>query len=90
MRRVAANNFLRMAQKLAFRKQLSSFRHVTKYFNPSSSPPSYLVYFSVLSEDATQTQSFEAIAASVHHYFQKQDHFKVGSAIVSTNLPYSF
>ena len=39
--------------------------------------------FSVLSEDATQTQSFEAIATSVHHYFQKQDHFKVGSAIVS-------
>ncbi|WAR03358.1 CNO11-like protein [Mya arenaria] len=31
---------------------------------------------SVLSEDATQTQSFEQIATSFHHYFQKQDHFK--------------
>ncbi|XP_052801509.1 CCR4-NOT transcription complex subunit 11-like [Mya arenaria] len=37
---------------------------------------------SVLSEDATQTQSFEQIATSFHHYFQKQDHFKVGSALV--------
>ncbi|XP_069132414.1 CCR4-NOT transcription complex subunit 11-like isoform X1 [Argopecten irradians] len=37
---------------------------------------------SVLSEDATQTQSFESLAASFHHYFTKQDHFKVGSALV--------
>ncbi|OWF50712.1 CCR4-NOT transcription complex subunit 11 [Mizuhopecten yessoensis] len=37
---------------------------------------------SVLSEDATQTQSFEALASSFHHYFTKQDHFKVGSALV--------
>ncbi|XP_048727465.1 CCR4-NOT transcription complex subunit 11-like isoform X1 [Ostrea edulis] len=37
---------------------------------------------SVLSEDTTQTQSFESLAASFHHYFTKQDHFKVGSAIV--------
>ncbi|KAK6183911.1 hypothetical protein SNE40_002335 [Patella caerulea] len=37
---------------------------------------------SVLSEDATQTQTFEALSTSFHHYFTKQDHFKVGSAIV--------
>ncbi|XP_065940834.1 CCR4-NOT transcription complex subunit 11 isoform X3 [Magallana gigas] len=37
---------------------------------------------SVLSEDTTQTQSFESLATSFHHYFTKQDHFKVGSSIV--------
>ncbi|KAL5006904.1 hypothetical protein ScPMuIL_015710 [Solemya velum] len=37
---------------------------------------------SVLSEDATQTQTFEALASSFHHYFTKQDHFKVGTALV--------
>uniref|UniRef100_K1QJ11 Plasminogen n=1 Tax=Magallana gigas TaxID=29159 RepID=K1QJ11_MAGGI len=39
---------------------------------------------SVLSEDTTQTQSFESLATSFHHYFTKQDHFKVGSSIVHT------
>ncbi|XP_064635029.1 CCR4-NOT transcription complex subunit 11-like [Lineus longissimus] len=37
---------------------------------------------SVLSEDATQTQSFENLASSLHHYFNKQDHFKLGTALV--------
>ncbi|KAL3841387.1 hypothetical protein ACJMK2_019540 [Sinanodonta woodiana] len=37
---------------------------------------------SVLSEDATQTQTFESIASSFHHYFQKPDHFKIGMALV--------
>ncbi|CAG2253716.1 CCR4-NOT transcription complex subunit 11-like isoform X1 [Mytilus galloprovincialis] len=37
---------------------------------------------SVLSEDATQTQTFEGLAAGFHHYFTKQDHYKVGSALV--------
>ncbi|XP_052211827.1 CCR4-NOT transcription complex subunit 11-like isoform X2 [Dreissena polymorpha] len=37
---------------------------------------------SVLSEDATPSQSFEQIATSFQHYFQKQDYFKVGSALV--------
>ncbi|KAK7487850.1 hypothetical protein BaRGS_00020897 [Batillaria attramentaria] len=36
----------------------------------------------VLSEDATQTQTFEALSTSLHHYFDKKDFFKVGSAIV--------
>ncbi|CAG2188942.1 CCR4-NOT transcription complex subunit 11 [Mytilus edulis] len=36
----------------------------------------------VLSEDATQTQTFEGLAAGFHHYFTKQDHYKVGSALV--------
>ncbi len=37
---------------------------------------------SVLSEDATQTQHFEALASTLHHYFNKQDYFKVGTALV--------
>uniref|UniRef100_A0A0B7AGW6 CCR4-NOT transcription complex subunit 11 n=2 Tax=Arion vulgaris TaxID=1028688 RepID=A0A0B7AGW6_9EUPU len=38
---------------------------------------------SVLTEDATQAQTFESIASSFHHYFtNKQDHFKVGQALV--------
>ncbi|XP_059150855.1 CCR4-NOT transcription complex subunit 11-like [Physella acuta] len=38
---------------------------------------------SVLSEDATQAQSFETLANSFHHYFtNKHDHFKVGQALV--------
>lgn len=27
-------------------------------------------------------QSFENLATSLHHYFGKQDHFKIGTAIV--------
>ena len=41
------------------------------------------LFCSVLSEDATQTQTFEVLAAGFHHYFTKQDHYKVGSALVS-------
>lgn len=38
---------------------------------------------SVLSEDATQAQTFETLANTFHHYFtNKQDHFKVGQALV--------
>ncbi|KAI0228884.1 CCR4-NOT transcription complex subunit 11 [Lamellibrachia satsuma] len=37
---------------------------------------------SVLSEDATQTQTFEGLASTLHHYFSKQDYFKVGNALV--------
>ncbi|XP_012940567.1 CCR4-NOT transcription complex subunit 11 isoform X2 [Aplysia californica] len=38
---------------------------------------------SVLSEDATQAQTFESLANTFHHYFtNKQDNFKVGQAIV--------
>lgn len=37
---------------------------------------------SVLSEDATETQSFEVLASTLNHYFSKQDHFKVGTALV--------
>ena len=41
--------------------------------------------FSVLSEDATQSQTFEQVATSLHHYFNnKSDYFKVGQALVST------
>ncbi|KAK0068554.1 CCR4-NOT transcription complex subunit 11 isoform X2 [Biomphalaria pfeifferi] len=38
---------------------------------------------SVLSEDATQAQTFESLASTFHHYFtNKQDYFKVGQALV--------
>jgi len=37
---------------------------------------------SVLSEDKTATQTFEALASLLHHYFSKNDHFRVGMAIV--------
>ena len=36
----------------------------------------------MLSEDATQSQTFEGLATSLHHYFSRQDHFKVGTALV--------
>jgi len=40
--------------------------------------------FSVLSEDATQSQTFEQVATSLHHYFNnKSDYFKIGQALVS-------
>ena len=41
------------------------------------------MFCSVLSEDATQTQTFEGLASTLHHYFSKQDYFKVGNALVS-------
>ena len=43
------------------------------------------MYFnsSVLSEDSTQTQTFEVLVSTFHHYFQKADHYKVGTALVS-------
>ncbi|KAK3727715.1 hypothetical protein RRG08_032672 [Elysia crispata] len=38
---------------------------------------------SVLSEDTTQAQNFESLAASFHHYFpNKQERFKVGQSLV--------
>ncbi|CAE1285985.1 CCR4-NOT transcription complex subunit 11 [Acanthosepion pharaonis] len=37
---------------------------------------------SVLSEDSTQTQTFEVLVSTFHHYFQKADHYKVGTALV--------
>jgi len=37
---------------------------------------------SVLSEDKTATQTFEALASLLHHYFLKNDHFRVGMAMV--------
>ena len=37
---------------------------------------------SVLSEDKTATQTFEALASLLHHYFSKNDHFRVGMAMV--------
>ena len=43
------------------------------------------MFCSVLSEDATQTQTFEGLASTLHHYFSKQDYFKVGNALVSHN-----
>ena len=49
---------------------------VDKLMNVPVSPDS------VLSEDATQMQPFENLAMSLHHYFSKQDHFKIGTAIV--------
>ena len=43
----------------------------------------FLLLSSVLSEDATQTQTFEGLSSTLHHYFTKNDHFKVGTALVS-------
>lgn len=37
---------------------------------------------SVLSENSTQTQTFEVLVSTFHHYFQKADHYKVGTALV--------
>ncbi|XP_076471868.1 CCR4-NOT transcription complex subunit 11-like [Babylonia areolata] len=37
---------------------------------------------SVLSEEGTKTQTFEALASTFHGYFDKKDFFKVGSSIV--------
>jgi hypothetical protein len=38
---------------------------------------------SVLSEDATQSQTFEQLATALHHYFNnKADYFKIGQALV--------
>ncbi|XP_014775637.1 CCR4-NOT transcription complex subunit 11 [Octopus bimaculoides] len=37
---------------------------------------------SVLSEDSTKSQTFDNLASTFHHYFQKADHFKVGMALV--------
>lgn len=37
---------------------------------------------SVLSEDTTQTHTFETLANMLHHHFNKQDCFKIGTALV--------
>lgn len=37
---------------------------------------------SVLSEDTTQTHTFENLANMLHHHFSKQDCFKIGTALV--------
>ena len=50
----------------------------------------FIYISSVLSEDATQTQSFEVLATSLHHYFSKHDYFKVGTALVSIIEMYSY
>ena len=39
--------------------------------------------FSILSEDNLSQSSFEGIASTFHHTFQRQDHFRVGSSLVS-------
>uniref|UniRef100_T1JGY1 CCR4-NOT transcription complex subunit 11 n=1 Tax=Strigamia maritima TaxID=126957 RepID=T1JGY1_STRMM len=36
----------------------------------------------ILEDESLANQTFEAIAASFHHCFQKQDHFKAGCALV--------
>ena len=40
-------------------------------------------FFSILSEDNLSQSSFEGIASTFHHTFQRQDHFRVGSSLVS-------
>ncbi|CAB3999779.1 CCR4-NOT transcription complex subunit 11-like, partial [Paramuricea clavata] len=37
---------------------------------------------SILSEDNLSQSSFEGIASTFHHTFQRQDHFRVGSALM--------
>lgn len=36
----------------------------------------------ILNEENTETQSFESLAVQLHQCFNKQDHYKVGSAII--------
>ncbi|XP_067001216.1 CCR4-NOT transcription complex subunit 11 [Anabrus simplex] len=38
--------------------------------------------FGILSEENAETQSLESLAAQLHQCFSKQDHYKVGSAII--------
>lgn len=40
------------------------------------------LFCSVLAEETTQTQQFEVLASQLHHHFNKQDYFKVGTALV--------
>lgn len=48
-----------------------------------------LLSFSVLSEDGTQSQTFEQLATSLHHYFNnKTEYFKIGMALVG--ISYAF
>lgn len=42
----------------------------------------FYIFYSVLSEEATKTQTFEALGYTLNRYFNKQDHFKVGTALV--------
>ena len=37
---------------------------------------------SVISEENTSTQTFEALANSFHQFFTKQDYFKIGCSLV--------
>ena len=46
----------------------------------------FLFAVSILSEDNLSQSSFEGIASTFHHTFQRQDHFRVGSALVSSIL----
>ena len=59
--------------------RLISSRLVNKMTLPQKDLASLL---SVLSEDKTATQTFEALASLLHHYFTKNDHFRVGMAMV--------
>lgn len=38
---------------------------------------------SIINEENTQSQMFEAIASSFHNFFNKQDFFKIGCALVT-------
>lgn len=54
------------------------------YTNFNKLPMIIYLLCSILEESGLGQRTFENVAASFHHCFNKQDHFRVGSALVSS------